>query len=133
MLQQDGKLHLGACNRLCAASLLHFQQADSEFWRDCTERASVSGILKERLERWPITTPKAPDIFSTFDIFGVENHLFVLYGMDFSTKAVAIGEREAEKSAQILQDVQSRSGKMMSDLMPHRVWLSELQKQLMRG
>ncbi len=112
---------------------LHYcisDRRDTDFWVDCTEGAPMSDVLEERLERWSITTPKSSDFFSTFDIFGVENYLFVLYGMGYSTKSIVIGEKERVEAEKILRDLQGRSERMAEELIPHRSWLSELQKQL---
>lgn len=112
---------------------LHYcisDRRDSGFWMDCTEGAPRSDVLAERLERWSVATPKSSDFFSTFDIFGVENHLFVLYGMDYATKKIAIGDKEGARIEEIIRSVQDRSEKMATGLMPHRAWLSELQRHL---
>lgn len=112
---------------------LHYcisDRRDSEFWVDCTENAAVSDVLAERLERWSVATPKSLDFFSTFDIFGVENHLFVLYGMDYSTKHVVLGDEEGARAKEIIRDAQAHSEEVTAELMSHRGWLSELQRHL---
>lgn len=112
---------------------LHYcisDRRDSDFWVDCTENAPKSDVLEERLARWSITTPKNSDFFSTFDIFGVENHLFVLYGMNYATKNIVVGAKEGEQAEKILADVQGRSESMAAELMSHRAWLTELQRHL---
>lgn len=112
---------------------LHYcisDRRDTQFWVDCTENSKKSDILQERLDRWAVTTPKSSDFFSTFDIFGVENYLFVLYGMDYATKKIAIAEKERARASEIIKGALSCSEKIAGDLLSHRQWLSELQQQL---
>lgn len=112
---------------------LHYcisDRRDSQFWIDCTENTPRSDVLEERLARWSVATPKRTDFFSAFDIFGVENYLFVLYGMDFSTKGVPLGEQERVRAREIVDKVKSRSSQLSGELMSHRGWLSALHKQL---
>lgn len=115
---------------------LHYcisDRKDSDFWLDCTDNAPRSDVLRERLQRWSVVTPKSSDFFSTFDIFGVENHLYVLYGMNFDTRPVHIGEKEGERARGIIRELQARSASLSGELMPHRAWLSELQRHLARA
>ncbi|MBB5212801.1 tryptophan halogenase family protein [Microbulbifer hydrolyticus] len=112
---------------------LHYcisDRQDSDFWLDCTRGAQKSDVLEERLQRWKVVTPKSSDFFSTFDIFGVENHLYVLYGMDFDTRPTPIAEKEGERAHDIIRELREHSAKVAGELMPHRTWLSELQRHL---
>ncbi|MFV8782313.1 tryptophan halogenase family protein [Microbulbifer sp. SA54] len=112
---------------------LHYcisDRRDSQFWVDCTENTLRSEVLEERLARWSVATPKRTDFFSAFDIFGVENYLFVLYGMDFSTKGVPLGDQERVRAREIVDKVKNRSSQLSVELMSHRGWLSALHEQL---
>lgn len=106
---------------------------DSEFWIDCTENSKKSDELEERLSRWLVSTPKRSDFFSAFDLFGVENYLFVLYGMQYPTKSIALGEKERRGAADIYREALLRFESLAGDLMSHRDWLTELQRHLNRG
>ena len=112
---------------------LHYcisDRRDSQFWVDCTENAMLSDELKERVSRWSVATPKSTDFFSTFDIFGVENYLYVMYGMNFPTSAIALSDKERERAKEIVRGVRERSRELAQELMPQRAWLVELQKLL---
>ncbi|QIL89796.1 tryptophan 7-halogenase [Microbulbifer sp. SH-1] len=114
---------------------LHYcisDRRDSQFWVDCTEGAKLSEELADRLGRWSIATPKSLDFFSAFDIFGVENYLYVLYGMKYSTRAISLSETEHRRAAEIVETANRHAEKLAAELMPQRVWLTELQKQLTR-
>lgn len=112
---------------------LHYfisDRRDSQFWIDNTENTVMSDVLRERLALWKIGVPKKTDFFSSFDIFGVENHLFVLYGMDYPTRPGALGVNEASRSKELVREVQEKSLQMGNSLMSHRAWLSELKRAL---
>ena len=112
---------------------LHYcisDRRDSPFWIDSTTNPVMSDVLRERLALWKIGVPKKTDFFSSFDIFGVENHLFVLYGMDYPTRPGALGVNEASRSAELVRITQEKSRQMSQSLMPHRAWLTELKKAL---
>lgn len=114
---------------------LHYcisDRRDSQFWVDCTEKAKLSEELSDRLDRWSIATPNNLDFFSAFDIFGVENYLYVLYGMKYATRAISLSEMEHRKAAEIVEAAKRHSEKLAGELMPQRAWLTELQKQLAR-
>ena len=115
---------------------LHYcisDRRDTQFWIDCTEKAKLSEELSDRLERWSIATPKSLDFFSAFDIFGVENYLYVLYGMKFSTKPISLGDMEITKASEIVESARKQSEKLAGELMPQRAWLTELQRHLKRA
>ncbi len=110
---------------------LHYfisDRRDSEFWVDNTENVPISDVLRERLDLWALTPPKRSDFFSNFDIFGVENYLFVLYGMDYPTRKGILSPQEEARSKELIRDVQEKSLRMGKELLSHRVWLNELKE-----
>lgn len=112
---------------------LHYfisDRRDSDFWIENTEKLNLSPLLQERLALWKLAPPKRSDFFSAFDIFGVENYLFVLYGMGYPTRPGRLGVAEAEKSAGLINEVQKKSKHSATSLLSHRVWLTELKKAL---
>ncbi|WP_331345367.1 tryptophan halogenase family protein [Cellvibrio sp. UBA7661] len=112
---------------------LHYfisDRRDSAFWQDSTENMHISDVLRERLEMWKIIAPKKSDFFSAFDMFGVENYLFVLYGMFFPTRSPVMGVKEAARSEQLIIKQQEKSAQMAGNLLSHRLWLTELQRAL---
>lgn len=112
---------------------LHYfisDRRDSAFWVDSTEGMEISETLAERLAMWKIVAPKKSDFFSSFDIFGVENYLFVLYGMHYPTRAGVVGAQEASRAGELIKQAQEKSRQMSSALLSHRRWLAELQQAL---
>lgn len=112
---------------------LHYfisDRRDSAFWRDSTENMVLSDMLQERLAMWKIAPPKKSDFFSAFDIFGVENYLFVLYGMHYSTRPGVLSSQEVSRARELICQAQHKSQKMSEVLSSHRLWLTELQRAL---
>ena len=68
------KLHYAISNR-----------NDSQFWLDNQNPNSWPNELKENLEHWKTHIPSLYDFDRGFDAFRLENYLYVLYGMNFST------------------------------------------------
>ncbi len=112
---------------------LHYyisDRRDSRFWQESTENSMLSDVLRERLALWKIAAPKKSDFFSAFDIFGVENYLFVLYGMHYPTRAGVVGVKEVDRAKELINLVQEKSRHMSGALLSHRRWLTELQQAL---
>ena len=98
---------------------------DSEFWRQVTGEAKTSEVLAERLQRWRVLSPKKSDFFSRFDLFDVDNYLFVLYGMNFRTRAKAMTGYEEEYFRRELKTVRANAERLTASLPGHRQWLTE--------
>ena len=67
---------------------LHYylsDRIDSDFWRDNRDKSSVPNSLLEKLELWKFQPPSEYDFPSRYEIFGLENYQYVLYGMNYFT------------------------------------------------
>jgi len=124
------------CNRVVSYSWeriidfvqMHYYISDrngSDFWRDNTQTQMLSDTLKERLAMWEIHHPKKSDFFSRFDLFDVDNYLFVLYGMKYITRTKPISAYETQVSQTQLQAVKQLSEKLCEALPSHREWLTK--------
>ena len=105
---------------------LHYcisDRRDSEFWRLNTERPQLSEVLAERLEMWRFNAPKKSDFFSRFDLFDVENFLFVLYGMKYETAPRAMTMNEVQVFKSELQKIRIHEQRLAGELIGHREWL----------
>ncbi len=133
-LTEDVSALADYCNRVVTYSWervidfvqLHYcisDRDDSEFWRDNTRSTTLSDTLKERLAMWKINHPKKTDFFSRFDLFDVDNYLFVLYGMKYITRPIPISDYEAQLSKSQLQQIKQLSQKLRNELPGHREWL----------
>lgn len=133
-LQQDIESLANYCNKVVSYTWeriidfvqLHYylsDRNDSDFWRDNTCSHHLSETLKERLGMWKIQHPKKSDFFSRFDLFDVDNYLFVLYGMKYQTRNAPISAYEAQVSQAELNAVKQMSSKFCKELPSHREWL----------
>ncbi len=105
---------------------LHYlisDRRDSAFWRQNTQEAQVSEVLAERLAMWKFNAPKKADFFSRFDLFDVDNYLFVLYGMKYKTKARNMTVYEQQYFSNEIEKVRASGRKLSSELLPQRDWL----------
>ncbi|MEW5248141.1 tryptophan halogenase family protein [Microbulbifer discodermiae] len=67
---------------------LHYcisRRCDTQYWIDNRDPATVPESLRERLEYWRFHPPSRFDFDHAFEPFVLDNYLFVLYGMGFST------------------------------------------------
>ncbi|WP_323815261.1 tryptophan halogenase family protein [Cellvibrio sp. NN19] len=99
-------------------------RTDSEFWRANTIKADISDVLAERLEMWEVNSPKKSDFFSRFDLFDVDNYLYVLYGMKYKTNPKAMTQREEKIFAAELEKIMHQGKQLEQGLLGHREWLT---------
>lgn len=114
---------------------LHYcisDRTDSDFWLESTNPQSFSDVLCERLELWKSYHPQKTDFFSRFEVFNVENYLYVLYGMKYFTRVSPISSFEMANSKKQIELVRARAEKMQRELLGHREWLDKL-KAAMRA
>ncbi|WP_019675304.1 tryptophan halogenase family protein [Arsukibacterium perlucidum] len=67
---------------------LHYLLSDLDdigFWHANRLPETVPASLQTKLERWQQQLPSQYDFASRFEIFNLDNYLYVLYGMDFYT------------------------------------------------
>lgn len=108
---------------------LHYcisDRKDSGFWRENTNPETFSDVLRERLELWSAYPPQKSDFFSHFEVFNVENYLYVLYGMKYVTKTPSLSSFEYRNSQSQIELVNSRAEKLQKELLGHRDWLNKL-------
>jgi tryptophan halogenase len=103
---------------------------DSAFWRDCRYGTHLSDLLQERLDTWRLRPPIASDFASRFEMFNVENFLYVLYGMKFPTRGFPVSPKELDSSAAQFVGLQACAAQLASELLPHGHWLRELHAAL---
>jgi len=98
---------------------------DSEFWRQNTVAPKLSEVLAERLAIWRANAPKKSDFFSRFDLFDVDNFLFVLYGMHYQTAAKGMTVFEEQYFTREIANVKTKGSQLSHELMGHREWLNK--------
>ncbi len=108
---------------------LHYHlsdRSDSAFWLDNRQASHLSETLRERLAKWRVVPPQATDFGSRFELFNVENYLYVLYGMKFPTRGFPVDAAERHEAQQRLAEVDARARRLVRELPSHREWLEGL-------
>ncbi len=134
-VKTDIEVLSGYCNRVVRYSWervidfvqLHYcisDRNDSDFWMD-NSRSPLSETLGERLAMWKINHPKKPDFFSRFDLFGVENYLYVLYGMKYRSRPPVLSKDQIEFSETQFQKVKGKAQRLSQELPSHREWIAK--------
>lgn len=115
---------------------LHYHlsdRSDSAFWQENRHDAHLSDLLRERLARWAIRHPQKNDFTSRFDLFDVDNHLYVLYGMRFKTRPLPISDLERRASLEQFEHVTRAAEQAIRGLPGHRDWLMGLRAAYTRA
>lgn len=109
---------------------LHYylsDRSDSPFWLANSEPNSISESLKSKLDLWKAFIPITDDFFSQFEVFYLENFLFVLYGMKYQTNA-AIGLEKQKEIAKYIDQHNVTTNELMANLPDHRGLLEKIKK-----
>lgn len=110
---------------------LHYHlsdRTDSDFWRENRRADHLSDLLRERLARWALRHPLKSDFASRFDLFDVDNHLYVLYGLGLATRPLPISDFERRESLVQFERVRRAAEAAIAGLPGHREWLSGLRE-----
>jgi len=110
---------------------LHYcisDRADSDFWHDNRAENSIPDALRSRLQLWAKFPPKMTDFFSKFEVFDVDTHLYVLYGMKFATEAPFIPAANLERHKMRLTALAERTKQFATKLPLHRDLLNHIIK-----
>jgi len=98
---------------------------DSDFWIDNRDPNTIPETLQEKLAMWENFIPISDDFFSQFEVFYLENFLFVLYGMKFKTK---INPEDMQDSTVRVRALKEITNNLMSSLPEHRGLLEKINK-----
>ncbi|WP_417624822.1 tryptophan halogenase family protein [Paremcibacter congregatus] len=112
---------------------LHYylsRRDDSAFWIDNRRAETVSDHLLERLDQWRYAPPSAYDFFSKFEVFNLENYLYVLYGMDFVTDMASHGARypEDEAARRLFDQIRQARNNAAVQMPDHRGLIDKIHK-----
>ncbi len=101
-------------------------RSDSPFWVDNRDPETIPSELATRLKLWQNHYPIRQDFFSKFEVFDLENYLYVLYGMHYPTAPqVADKDRREAWQAQARQ-IASVGEHLMKELPEHRELLEKI-------
>ncbi|WP_299793892.1 tryptophan halogenase family protein [uncultured Shewanella sp.] len=110
---------------------LHYclsDRSDSQFWIDNRGPDTMSDELIKRLSLWNNFIPNREDFFSKFEVFDMENYLYVLYGMNFPTQ-VFPAQAIDKSNTRIHSDKVARVAELLVNELPnHRELLDKINR-----
>lgn len=103
---------------------------DSLFWQVNRQPSGIPASLQTKLDRWRQQVPNRYDFASRFEIFNLDNYLYVLYGMDFNTDLSLRGSSYGEQPAaqRFFADIQQQAQQACRQLPAHRQLLAQIQQ-----
>jgi len=127
------------------------RRTDTEFWREVQRPERVNDRLKAKLDYWRVKPPSPTDFEDQFfpgqpdtplpsggipgdhrspvdtgDLFGLDSHEAILYGMDFLRAECEQWYGAQRPSAQIGRMIGQRLAAAPQKLPPHDVWLRQV-------
>ncbi len=100
-------------------------RTDSGFWRENRNKTQISDKLKYNLARWQRFAPQREDFESKFDLFDLENYLYVLFGMKY-LPTLNTGHSDNMAHEQLTQLKQQRVNQLLAELPTHRALLAKI-------
>jgi tryptophan halogenase len=110
---------------------LHYflsDRVDSDFWLAVKNEESLSEDLKSKLLRWKYFSPKSIDFNSKFEVFDIENYLYILYGMKFRTTSEQNSNLDVEAMSEIEDKVKGHAQYLCKELSEQRVLLDKIKR-----
>jgi tryptophan halogenase len=108
---------------------LHYcisDRTDSQFWIDNRDPNTISTHLKAQLKKWETFSPKSLDFFSKFEVFDVENFLYVLYGMKYPTQKAEFDSDYEKMAIAQLKQLKNHTHNLLETLPEHRELLNKI-------
>lgn len=110
---------------------LHYclsDRCDSPFWLANKDIKTIPDSLQKKLKLWQDFTPVRDDFFSQFEVFYLENFLFVLYGMNYNTQPYKNTTEETKRSLERLK-VRGNIDLYLKEKLPnHRELLNKIKE-----
>lgn len=112
---------------------LHYflsKRDDSQFWIDNRDPSTCPEELLDRLALWKHQLPSSYDFNSGFDIFNLENYLYVLYGMQFDTNVDAFNYRfnQHKQAQKLFEKVDEHTQMLLKHLPQNRDLLNKIHR-----
>ncbi len=110
---------------------LHYyisDRCDSQFWLDNRKADTISDSLKERLSLWQSFTPHPDDFFAQFEVFGVDNYLYLLYGMNYTTHKPLMTDEQLQMAQQQVDKISEYGKYLINELPSHRELINKIKR-----
>ncbi|UJF23100.1 tryptophan halogenase family protein [Shewanella sp. OMA3-2] len=118
-----------AWERVVEFAKMHYclsDRTDSDFWMDNKDTNTIPQGLQQKLALWQQYSPLSEDLFSKFEVFNVENYLYVLYGMKYITKAPQLTPKSVQVAQRHAAQIALRGQKLTESLPGHRELLQKI-------
>ncbi|GIU51619.1 tryptophan halogenase family protein [Shewanella sp. KT0246] len=120
-----------AWERVVEFAKLHYcisDRTDSDFWIDNRHPESIPEPLKHKMALWQNYSPLTDDLFSRFEVFNIDNYLYVLYGMKYQTKAANLSESYHHIAQQQIAQIEKIGKGLAAELPEHRALLNKIKQ-----
>ncbi|ABV86425.1 tryptophan halogenase family protein [Shewanella pealeana] len=110
---------------------LHYclsDREDSQFWIDNRDPETMSVELKNRLAQWQDFVPCREDFFSRFEVFDLENYLYVLYGMQHTPERRQRNLELGAESCALQHRLHTVAKQLTAELPQHRDLLEKIKR-----
>jgi len=101
---------------------------DSLFWVDNKQPSTLSEKLKNNVLKWQSFSPIREDFDSKFDLFDLENYLYVLFGMNYLPKKEQLSEQASLLAEQQVDLKKRRVEQLLIELPSHRGLINKIAK-----
>ncbi|GAA0789229.1 MULTISPECIES: tryptophan halogenase family protein [Pseudomonadati] len=118
-----------AWERVVEFAKMHYclsDRSDSAFWIDNRDSKTIPEGLHNKLALWKEYVPMSEDLFSKFEVFNVENYLYVLYGMKYGTKAPHTNAKSLAEAQKHANKIEQRAQLLCKQLPSHRELLQKI-------
>jgi tryptophan halogenase len=121
----------GRYERVVEFIKLHYcltQRRDSAFWIDNAEACSIPAALQGKLAMWGARAPHRLDFIADLEMYPTSSWQYVLYGMEFATRAHASATDPARHAAarREFAAIAHMAGRARQDLPSHRALVAHL-------
>ena len=118
-----------AWERVVEFAKLHYcisDRTDSDFWIDNRHPDSIPEALKQKMMLWQDYSPITDDLFSRFEVFNIDNYLYVLYGMKYQTQSSQLDRLYCNTAKQQVARIQQIGQSLAAELPEHRALLNKI-------
>jgi 2-polyprenyl-6-methoxyphenol hydroxylase-like FAD-dependent oxidoreductase len=87
---------------------LHYvlsRRSDTEYWRENRDPKTIPADLQESLDLWRYQSPWRDDLPQFDELFSAASYQYVLYGMDFETRAPDVDRRSFTANRAVAEDL----------------------------
>ena len=81
------------------------RRSDTEYWRENRDPKTIPADLQESLDLWRYQSPWRDDLPQFDELFSAASYQYVLYGMDFETRAPDVDRRSFTANRAVAEDL----------------------------